>query len=244
MGTPARCRCAPGSRSATRSRHVVCLGTLVALHHRDAVRAGPGGDSAIYEAVARMMESLIRSGRSRPTARADRRGAANVAPSNVYPTGDGDVCVRPRTPCSAGWQAAMGQPGLAADRGSPPTGGGAAIDRAGQPDAEWTATLAAGDLLARLHEAGPGRADFRARDMLADPHFAARRRSSRWPAPGLRAAADAERRAQSCPSPARCGPVRRPRLGEHNDTSGRPARLSRRASQGCAQPPSSDHSTT
>ena len=41
--------------------------------------------------------------------------------------------------------------------------------------AGWTATLSADDLLARLHEAGvPAGRIFRARDMFADPHFAAR----------------------------------------------------------------------
>ncbi len=41
--------------------------------------------------------------------------------------------------------------------------------------AAWTATLSADDLLGRLHEAGvPAGRIFRARDMFADPHFAAR----------------------------------------------------------------------
>jgi formyl-CoA transferase len=42
--------------------------------------------------------------------------------------------------------------------------------------AAWTATLTADDLLARLHEAGvPAGRIFRAKDMFADPHFAARK---------------------------------------------------------------------
>jgi formyl-CoA transferase len=70
----------------------------------------------------------------------------------------------------------MEAPGLAADPRFATHGArGAAMTELDNLIAEWTGTLAADDLLARLHEAGvPAGRIFRARDMLADPHFAAR----------------------------------------------------------------------
>ena len=69
-----------------------CLGTLVALHHRERSGRGQVVDSAIYEAVLAMMESLLPEWAIAGYQR-ERTGAVlpNVAPSNVYPTGDGDL---------------------------------------------------------------------------------------------------------------------------------------------------------
>ena len=156
-----------------------CLGTLVALHHRERSGRGQVVDSAIYEAVLGMMESLIPEWAVAGYQR-ERTGAVlpNVAPSNVYPTGDGDlVLIAANQDTVFGRLAgAMGQPGLAADPRFATHGArGAAMTELDNLIAEWTGTLAADDLLARLHEAGvPAGRIFRARDMLADPHFAAR----------------------------------------------------------------------
>jgi formyl-CoA transferase len=70
----------------------------------------------------------------------------------------------------------MERPDLAADpRFATHSARGAAMAELDDLIAAWTATLAADDLLGRLHEAGvPAGRIFRARDMFTDPHFAAR----------------------------------------------------------------------
>ena len=62
-----------------------CLGALSALHYREATGRGQVVDSAIYEAVLNMMESLITEYDKAGYIR-ERTGAIlpNIAPSNVY----------------------------------------------------------------------------------------------------------------------------------------------------------------
>ena len=69
-----------------------CLGALSALHHREVTGRGQVVDSAIYEAVLNMMESLITEYDKAGYIR-ERTGAIlpNIAPSNVYPTSDGSM---------------------------------------------------------------------------------------------------------------------------------------------------------
>ena len=71
-----------------------CLGALSALHYRERTGRGQVVDSAIYEAVLGMMESLITDYDQTGFVR-ERTGAIlpNVAPSNVYPTRDGLVLI-------------------------------------------------------------------------------------------------------------------------------------------------------
>src|SRR4029079_3303006 len=66
-----------------------CLGALSALHHLEVTGRGQVVDSAIYEAVLSMMESLITEYDKAGFIR-ERTGAIlpNVAPSNVYETAD------------------------------------------------------------------------------------------------------------------------------------------------------------
>src|SRR5690606_34415035 len=66
-----------------------CVGALAALYHREKTGQGQVVDSAIYEAVLAMMESLITEYDQAGYIR-ERTGAIlpNVAPSNVYPTSD------------------------------------------------------------------------------------------------------------------------------------------------------------
>ena len=206
-----------------------CLGTLVALHHRERSGRGQVVDSAIYEAVLGMMESLIPEWAVAGYQR-ERTGAVlpNVAPSNVYPTGDGDlVLIAANQDTVFGRLAgAMEAPELAADpRFATHSARGAAMTELDNLIADWTGTLAADDLLARLHEAGvPAGRIFRARDMFADPHFAAREAIVEVPHPDFGRAADAERRAQAVRHP-RGGPYRRTRAGRAQRPGlGRPAR--------------------
>jgi crotonobetainyl-CoA:carnitine CoA-transferase CaiB-like acyl-CoA transferase len=71
-----------------------CIGALAALHHRDQTGRGQVVDSAIYEAVLNMMESLVTDYDMAGHVR-ERTGAIlpNVAPSNVYKTSDGMVLI-------------------------------------------------------------------------------------------------------------------------------------------------------
>ena len=156
-----------------------CLGTMVALHHRQRSGRGQVVDSAIYEAVLAMMESLIPEWAVAGYQR-ERTGAVlpNVSPSNVYPTGDGDLVLIAANQDSVFGRlsAVMDQPGLAAaPRFATHSARGAAMTELDSLIATWTSTLPAEDLLARLHEGGvPAGRIFKAADMLADPHFAAR----------------------------------------------------------------------
>ena len=71
-----------------------CLGALSALHYREKTGRGQIVDSAIYEAVLAMMESLVTEFDKTGYIR-ERTGAIlpNVAPSNVYKTSDGLVLI-------------------------------------------------------------------------------------------------------------------------------------------------------
>lgn len=156
-----------------------CLGTLVALHERTRSGRGQVVDSAIYEAVLSMMESLIPEWAVAGYQR-ERTGATlpNVAPSNVYPTADGDLVLIAANQDSVFGRlsAAMGRPELARDPRYATHGArGAAMEELDGLIARWSVTKPADDLLDLLNDSGvPAGRIFRAKDMLADPHFAAR----------------------------------------------------------------------
>jgi formyl-CoA transferase len=155
------------------------LGAVMALHARARTGRGQVVDSAIYEAVLAMMESLVpeyqRTGYIR-----ERTGAIlpGIAPSNVYPTSDGAMLLIGANQDTVFRRLAtsMGQPELAADPRYATHG--ARGERQAELDAliaAWTATLPIAALEALLEEHGiPAGRIYRAPDMLADPHFAAR----------------------------------------------------------------------
>lgn len=155
------------------------LGTLVAVHERGRSGRGQMVDSAIYEAVLAMMESLIPEWQVAGYER-QRTGATlpNIAPSNVYPTEDGEMVLIAGNQDTVFKRLAevMGQPELAADeRYATHVERGARMEELDGIIATWTATLHADDLLERLHTGGvPAGRIFRAKDMLSDPQFAAR----------------------------------------------------------------------
>ena len=198
-----------------------CLGTMVALHHRQRSGRGQVVDSAIYEAVLAMMESLIPEWAVAGYQR-ERTGAVlpNVSPSNVYPTGDGDLVLIAANQDSVFGRlsAVMDQPGLAADpRFATHSARGAAMTELDSLIAAWTSTLPAEDLLARLHEGGvPAGRIFKAADMLADPHFAARQAIVTVPHPDF---GDLPMHNVAPKLSATPGSVRTagPALGEHSD---------------------------
>ncbi|XVV08556.1 CaiB/BaiF CoA transferase family protein [Actinoplanes sp. CA-131856] len=198
-----------------------CLGTLTAIHHRTRTGRGQIVDSAIYEAVLAMMESLLPEWAVAGYQR-ERTGATlpNVSPSNVYPTGDGDLILIAANQDSVFGRlvTVMEQPGLATDPRYATHGArGAAMAELDTLIAEWTSTRKAEDLLTALHAAGvPAGRIFRARDMFADPHFAARQAIVTVPHPdfGELPMQNATPRLSETPGQVRsAGPA----LGEHND---------------------------
>ncbi len=155
------------------------LGTLVALHQRDRSGHGQVVDSAIYEAVLAMMESLVPEWAVAGYQR-ERTGSVlpNVSPSNAYPTRDGEMVLVAANQDSVFTRLAdvMDRPDLATDERYATHGArGANMQDLDDLVAAWTSTRDADDLLDVLHEGGvPAGRIFRARDMLEDPHFAAR----------------------------------------------------------------------
>jgi formyl-CoA transferase len=197
-----------------------CVGALAALQHRQRTGRGQVVDSAIYEAVLSMMESLVTEYDKAGFIR-ERTGAVlpNVAPSNVYRTRDGLVLVAANQDAIfARLAAVMGQPDLAHDpryathdaRGARQAELDALVDR-------WTQTLSTREVLdlMALHAVPAGQI-YRAPDMLADPHFQARNAIVTVPHPDfgeLRMQNVAPRLSESpgsvrSPSPA---------MGEHNE---------------------------
>ena len=198
-----------------------CLGTLVAVHSRGRTGRGQIVDSAIYEAVLAMMESLLPEWAIAGYQR-ERTGATlpNVSPSNVYPTGDGDlILIAANQDTVFGRLAvAMGEPELARDpRYATHSARGSAMAELDNHIAGWTSTLGAEQLLETLHGNGvPAGRIFRAKDMFTDPHFAAREAIVRVPHPdfGELPMQNATPRLSATPGAVRtAGPA----LGEHND---------------------------
>ena len=156
-----------------------CVGALAALHDRERTGKGQVVDSAIYEAVLAVMESTVPEYTQGGTIR-ERSGAIlpKTAPSNVYPTADGEMIVMGANQDSvfARLAEAMGQPDLATDpRYADHVARGEHQDELDQVIAGWTATLEADPLLDVLERHGvPAGRIFRAPEMLTDPHFQAR----------------------------------------------------------------------
>ena len=197
------------------------LGTLVALQARQRTGRGQVVDSAIYEAVLALMESLLPEWELAGYQR-ERTGSVlpNIAPSNVYPTADGDLILIAANQDGVFRRLAgvMGKPGLADDERYATHGArGTYMTELDDLIAAWTATVDADDLLKRLHAGGvPAGRIYRAKDMFADPHFAAREAIVRLAHPefGELPMQGVFPRLTATP-----GRVRHagPELGEHND---------------------------
>jgi formyl-CoA transferase len=156
-----------------------CVGALSALHYREKTGRGQIVDSAIYEAVLNMMESLVTEFDKTGYIR-ERTGAIlpHVAPSNVYPTSDGSmVLIAGNQDTVFGRLAqAMGRPEMAQD---PDYATHAARGRNQKQLDEligaWTKTKNCTELLDLMGESGvPAGLIYRAPEMLEDPHFKAR----------------------------------------------------------------------
>lgn len=164
------------------------FGTMIALHARERTGHGQVVDSAIYEAVLAMMESLIPEYSLAGYTR-ERTGAVlpNVAPSNVYPCrGDDSILIAANQDTVFRRLAAvMGRPDLAEDaRYETHSARGEHQEELDELIAAWSAEQDADRLLADLEDAGvPAGRIYRAKDMLADPHFEARDTIVRMPHP-------------------------------------------------------------
>ncbi len=156
-----------------------CVGALSALHYRHQTGRGQVVDSAIYEAVLNMMESLITEYDQAGYIR-ERQGSIlpNVAPSNVYPTKDDKLLLIAANQDTVFRRlaTAMGRPELAEDpRYSSHSTRGTHQKELDELVADWTRTIDHDDLLELMDEHGiPAGGIYRAPEMLADPHFKAR----------------------------------------------------------------------
>ncbi|WP_433222439.1 CaiB/BaiF CoA transferase family protein [Dactylosporangium sp. CS-047395] len=165
-------------------------GTTLALLARERTGAGQVVDVSIFESVLAMTEALVPDYALAGVTR-ERSGAVlpGVAPSNVYPTADGDfvLVAANQDTVFRRLAVAMGRAelGTSAEYGTHVARG----ERQRELDdliAQWTGKHQSGDLLAILEEHGvPAGRVYTARDMLADPHFQARESIVAVPDPDL-----------------------------------------------------------
>ena len=198
-----------------------CLGALSALHHREVTGRGQVVDSAIYEAVLTMMESLITEYDKAGYIR-ERTGAIlpNIAPSNVYPTSDGWMVLIAANQDTVFQRLtqAMGRPELS-QQPEYATHGARGV-RQKEIDGvigDWTRTKKCVEVLELMEEFSvPAGLIYRAPEMLEDPHFQAREAIISTPHPDF-----GELKMQNvAPKLSRTpGSVRSPspKLGQHND---------------------------
>jgi formyl-CoA transferase len=155
-----------------------CLGALAALHHRAQTGRGQVIDSALYEAVLQVQESLLAdygaSGHMR-----ERTGSIlpRIAPSNAYPCRDGDIVIGANQDnlfqrfCEA-----IGRPEWAEDPRYKTHLARAEVQA--ELDAmisEWTREHTVAEVDALMVKAGvPAGPINRPNQILADPHVAAR----------------------------------------------------------------------
>ncbi|MEL7209574.1 MAG: CoA transferase, partial [Actinomycetota bacterium] len=167
-----------------------CVGALTALHAREKTGKGQVVDSAIYEAVLGVMESLIPEYVLGGYVR-ERTGAIlpNVSPSNVFPTSDDQMVLiaANQDTVFARLAEAMGRPELAEDdRYATHSARGDHQPELDGLIAEWTATMTGAELYDKLleHSVPTGRI-YRAPEMLDDEHFAEREAIVELPHPTL-----------------------------------------------------------
>ncbi len=196
------------------------LGGLMALHAVKRTGRGQVVDSAIYEAVLAMMESLITEYDKADYIR-ERTGAIlpNVAPANAYTCKDGMVLIAAnQNSVFRRLAEAMDRPQLADDPRYATHGarGANQIELDALVD-DWTRTMTVDAVIRLMNEFGvPVGRIYRAPDMLEDAHFKARDAIIRIPHKifGSLAMQNVAPKLSATP-----GQVRSPgpELGEHND---------------------------
>lgn len=166
------------------------LGCLAAVHAREASGRGQVVDSALYESVLAMTESLVPEYHGANHQR-ERSGAIlpQIAPSNVYPCADDiDILIAANQDtvfnrlCEI-----MGQAELSKDqRFCNHTARGQHQVLLDDMVSNWSLQFSSEQLLAQLDEAGiPAGKIYRAQDMISDPHFAFRKALVDVASPGL-----------------------------------------------------------
>ncbi|HVX17153.1 MAG TPA: CoA transferase [Acidimicrobiales bacterium] len=156
------------------------IGGLAAYTAAQRTGRGQEVDVAIYEAVFALMESTLADYELAGVIRG-RSGSVlpGVAPSNVYPTADGsEILIAANADTVYGRLCtAMDQPELATDeRYATHSARGEHMEELDERISEWTRSLTADKALDILDEHGvPAGRIFTAPDMLADPHFEARK---------------------------------------------------------------------
>jgi formyl-CoA transferase len=196
------------------------LGGLMALHAVRRTGRGQVVDSAIYEAVLAMMESLITEYDKADYIR-ERTGAIlpNVAPANAYACSDGMILIAAnQDSVFRRFTQAMGRPELADDPRYKTHGarGANQVELDGLVD-DWTRTQPVDAVIALMNDAGvPVGRIYRAPDMLEDAHFKARDAIVRVPHKIFGALAMQNVAPKLSATP---GAVHHagPELGEHND---------------------------
>lgn len=197
-----------------------CLGAVAALHARETSGKGQVVDSALYEAVLQVMESVVPEyaamGLVRPRAGSILPG---IAPSNVYPASDGEYMIGGNgDTVFARLCAAMKRPELASEpRYATHIARG---DHQGELDdliAAWTGTMTIAELeaLMILHSVPAGRV-YTGREMLADPHFAARAALAQVPHPELGAVTMQAPMPKLSANPSTIRRAAPQRVGQHN----------------------------
>lgn len=154
------------------------MGALAALNHRHATGKGQVVDSALYEAVLQVMESLVPEYVASGYVR-ERSGSVlpGIAPSNVYPCKDGEYLIGANQDTVFGRLCdAMGRPELAKDpRYVNHVARGKRQEELDALIGDWTQTLTIAELEEKMVAAGvPAGRLYRPQDMLDDPHFRAR----------------------------------------------------------------------
>jgi formyl-CoA transferase len=198
-----------------------CIGALSALYYRERTGQGQVVDSAIYEAVLNMMESLVTEYDKTGYIR-ERTGAIlpNVAPSNVYPTRDGKMILIAANQDTVFGRLceAMGRPELAKDpRYATHTARGAVQKELDDLISDWTRTVDANELEELMEKFGiPSGKIYRTPEMLEDAHFKAREAivTTMHPKFGTLKMQNVAPKLSATP-----GGIRRPapELGEHNE---------------------------
>lgn len=155
-----------------------CLGALMALRHRDNTGEGQVVDSAIYESVLAMMESVVPEYTQTEFIR-QRTGSIlpKIAPSNAYPTKDGDILIGANQDsvyvrlCDA-----MKRPDLSNDpRYIDHQARGENQEELDNIIATWTRDKTANEILALMEKHGvPAGKIFTAKDMMESPQYIAR----------------------------------------------------------------------
>ena len=155
-----------------------CMGALAALHARERTGRGQIVDSALYESVLQVMESLVPEYTVGGFVRT-RSGSIldGIAPSNVYQCTDGEYLIGANQDAVfARLCTAMGCPELATDpRYADHVARGRHQRELDTLIEGWTRTLTVADVEALMIEHSvPAGVIYRAPEMLADPHFKAR----------------------------------------------------------------------